>query len=304
METINEFTAIETFSGAVGPLGVHNAGVKSLLAVDFDATVQKVFELNYKDNYEVPFLNADIFKLSAEEIMEMAGIEEKELFLFTSTSPCQGFSVAGKKDPFDYKNALFLKSQQLISKIKPKFLLMENVPGMAMPFNSPIFNEINIRFDTVLSDYNIECRKLNAIFYGANQTRERLIFIGVRKDIGIMPPYPIPDLEGANSRRIKDILPTIDGVYCGQSIKRVNLKSAFFNTITAGECFQIMDNGDLRDPTTDELKLIAGLPEWFSFEGISPNNIHKIIGNAVPVQFMETLVSTIKDAYLNFNRSH
>lgn len=295
----NELTAVELFCGAVGPMGVHNAGVKSLLAVDFWDKAQKAFEQNYKDKYHIPFLHADVFKLSAKEIMELAGIKKEELFLLIATSPCQGFSVSGRKDPFDFKNALFLKSQELIAEIKPKFFLLENVPGMAMPFNAPIFNEINIRFNTVLSDYNIECRKLNAIFYGANQTRERLIFIGVRKDFGIMPPYPMPDYEGANCRRIKDILPDIDGVYCGQAIKRVNLKDAFFNTITAGECFQIMEKGVLRNPTTEELKLIAGLPEWFTFEGLSPREIHTIIGNAVPAQFMQCLVQAIKDAYLS-----
>jgi site-specific DNA-cytosine methylase len=174
---------------------------------------------------------------------------------------------------------------------------MENVPGMAMAFNAPIFNEVVRRFNEDLGDYNIECRKLNALFYGANQARERLIYIGVRRDINISPPFPEPDLEGASNRRIRNILPTIDGIYSGQADKSVRLPDAFINTVTAGECFQIMDGGALRNPTVDELKVIDGLPEWFSFEGLSHGDIHTIIGNAVPAQFMQTLVECIKNAY-------
>lgn len=295
----SKLTAVELFSGAVGPIGVHNAGVKGVLAVDFEQKVQDAFEQNYKGKHHVPFLKANIFELSAEQIMERTGLSKGELFILISTSPCQGFSVSGKKDAFDMKNALFIKSQELVAQLKPKFFLMENVPGMAMPFMAPIFNEIKNRFQFDLSDYVVECRQMNALFYGANQARERLIFIGVRKDLNMAPPYPEADLIGANNRRIGNILPYIDGVYSGQSEKTVRLPDSFFNTITAGECFQIMEQGALRSPSIDELKVIAGLPDWFSFEGLTHREIHTIIGNAVPAQFMETLVRTIKEAYLS-----
>jgi site-specific DNA-cytosine methylase len=299
MTNNHDLTAIELFSGAVGPMGVHNAGVKSLLAVDNWTKAQKAFEQNYQGEYYIPFLSADLFTLTTEEIFECTGLKKGELFLMISTSPCQGFSVAGKKDPFDYKNGLFLKSLKLVEEIKPMFFLLENVPGMAMPFNAPIFNEIVYRIHHDLQDYNIECRQLNALFYYANQSRERLIWIGVRKDLNIAPPYPEPDIEGANERRIRNLLPYIDGIYCGQSEKRLNLPDSVINTVTAGECFQILEKGVLRPPTIEELKIIVGLPEWFSFEGLSHADIHTIIGNAVPVQFMQSLVQAIKDAYLN-----
>lgn len=295
----SKLNAVELFCGAVGPLGVHNAGVKSLLAVDAWKEAQQVFEQNFQGGHHVPFLNADIFKLTAAEILERIGLTQGELFLLIATSPCQGFSVSGNKNPFDYRNGLFLKSQELVREIKPKFFLMENVPGMAMPFMSPIFNEIKNRFQNDLSDYRVECKKLNALFYGANQARERLIFIGTRKDLNIAPPFPLPDCTGAENRRIRNILPHIDGVYAGQAEKTVKLPDSFLNTVTAGECFQIMSKGMLRNPTIEELKTIAGLPDWFTFNGLNHREIHKIVGNAVPAQFMQTLVEAIKDAYLN-----
>lgn len=299
----SDLNAVELFSGAVGPIGVHNAGVKGVLAIDSWKTAQQVFEHNFQGEHYVPFLNADIFKLTAEEILERIGLSIGELFILISTSPCQGFSISGCKDPFDFRNGLFLKSQELVAKIKPKFFLMENVPGMADPFMAPIFNEIKDRFLNDLSDYHVECRILNALFYGANQARERIIFIGVRKDLNIAPPFPQPDYIGAENRRIKDVLPLIDGIYSGQADKTVRLPDSFINTVTAGECFQIMSNGVLRNPTVEELKTIAGLPDWFSFDGISHRDTHKIIGNAVPAQFMQTLIEAIKDAYLNSVKS-
>lgn len=299
----SKLTALELFSGAVGPIGVHRAGVKGVLAIDFEQTVQHAFEQNYKDEHHIPFLKEDIFKLSGKEILERTGLSKGELFILISTSPCQGFSISGNKNPFDMKNALFIKSQELVAELKPKFFLMENVPGMSMAFMSPIFNEIVNRFNNDLSDYHVVCKKMNALFFGANQARERLIYIGVRKDLNIAPPFPEPDLEGANNRRIRNILPNIDGVYSGQAEKTVRLPDSFFNTITAGECFQIMEQGALRNPSIDELKIIAGLPDWFSFEGLTHREIHTIIGNAVPAQFMETLVRTIKNAYLKSSSS-
>jgi DNA (cytosine-5)-methyltransferase 1 len=290
--------------GGVGSLGQHNAGIKGVLAIDNWKVAQEVFEQNFKDEKQVEFLNTDIFALTAEEILERTGLKAGELFLMTATAPCQGFSIAGKKNPFDIRNALFLHSQELIAKVKPKFFLMENVPGMTMPPMTPIFNEVKYRFQTVLKDYNVDCKKLNALFFGANQARERVIYIGVRKDINIKPPYPEPDIAGALKRKISYVLPDIDGIYAGQSKKLVKLPDSYLMTVTAGECFQIMDKGTLRSATTEELRTIAGLPDWFSFEGISAHDIHKIIGNAVPVQFMESLTRAIKDAYLNGTQSH
>ena len=301
-ETLN---AVELFcGGGIGSVGLHNAGIKGLLAIDNWNVAQEVFEKNFKDEKFVEFLNTDIFSLTAEEILERSKLNAGELFLMTATAPCQGFSIAGKKDPFDFRNALFMHSQELIAKVKPKFFLMENVPGMTMPTMTPIFNEIKYRFQTVLKDYNVECKILNALFFGANQARERVIFIGVRKDVNIKPPYPEPDLEGALSRRISYVLPDIDGIYAGQSKKLVKLPDSYLMTVTANECFQIMDKGTLRSASTQELRAIAGLPDWFSFEGISAQHTHKIIGNAVPAQFMESLARAIKNTYLNGTQAH
>lgn len=296
-----KLTAVELFcGGGIGSVGVHNAGIEGVLAVDNWEPAQKAFEQNFKDERFVPFLNTNIFKLTSDDILKKTGLSRGELFILIATSPCQGFSISGKKDPFDVRNALFLHSQELIAEVKPKFFIMENVPGMDMPTMTPIFNEIKYRFETALKDYNVECWKLNALCFGAYQARERLIFIGTRKDLKISPPYPEPDIEGAMRRRIMDVLPGIDGVYAGQAKKTVKLPESYLMTVTAGECFQLMDNGVLRSPTTEELKKIAGLPDWFSFEGLSSHEIHKIIGNAVPVQFMQSIVESIKDAYLDF----
>jgi DNA (cytosine-5)-methyltransferase 1 len=290
--------SIELYCGVMSPIGVHNTGVKCALAVDYSASVEKAFTSNFKGKRYVPFLNADIESLTAMDLLSSAKVEKGRFFLMVITAPCPGFSISGKKDPFDRRNALFLHGQKMIKETNPEVFICENVPGMAMPYMTPIWNEIKYRFEELADVYNIQCMEMNALFFGSCQVRNRLIFVGVRKDLGFAPVFPEPDVNGAASRRIKDLFPHIDGIYTGQSEKSVRLPDSYLMTATAGESFKIMQDGCLRKATLDELKIIAGLPDWFSFDGLTDAEIHRIVGNGVPVPFMERLVETLKNKYL------
>jgi site-specific DNA-cytosine methylase len=296
--------SIELYCGVMSPIGVHNTGVNCALAVDHSDSVEKAFTTNFKGKRFIPFLNADIENLTSTDILSNAKVQKGQFFLMVITAPCPGFSISGKKDPFDPRNALFLHGQKMIKETAPEIFICENVPGMALPYMTPIWNEIKHRFVELSDTYEIQCMEMNALFFGSCQVRNRLIFIGIRKDLGFAPVFPEPDVNGALSRRIKDLFPQIDGIYTGQSEKCVKLPEAYLMTATAGESFKIMQDGYLRKATLDELKIIAGLPEWFSFDGLSETEIHRIVGNGVPVPFMESLVVALKNKYLErFNEN-
>ncbi|MFR2606192.1 MAG: DNA cytosine methyltransferase [Waltera sp.] len=103
--------------------------------------------------------------------------------------PCQGFSLTGPRNFDDKRNRLYLAVIEMVKEYKPKGFIIENVPGMTTLYQGQIKDEILKRFRKM--GYNIECKILIAADYGVPQMRKRLIFMGIRKDIGV-PHFPEP----------------------------------------------------------------------------------------------------------------
>lgn len=179
-------TVISTFAGCGGSsLGYSMAGFRELLAVEWDDNAVETFKLNFPD---VPVYHGDIAKLSVEQVMEMTGLQPGELDVFDGSPPCQGFSTAGKRKFNDDRNQLFREYARLLRGLKPKVFVMENVSGMVKGKMKLIFAEI-LR-ELKASGYKVSARLLNAMYFNVPQSRERMIFIGVREDLGIEPGHP------------------------------------------------------------------------------------------------------------------
>ena len=188
-------TVISTFAGAGGSsLGYSMAGYRELLAVEWDNNAVETFKLNFPG---VPVYHGDIAKLSVEECMRLAGLTgPQQLDVLDGSPPCQGFSTAGKRDFNDDRNQLFREYVRLLRGLQPKVFVMENVSGMVKGKMKLIFADI-LR-ELKASGYVVSARLLNAMWFGVPQSRERMIFIGVREDLGIAPSHP-----KAQSRQIK-----------------------------------------------------------------------------------------------------
>lgn len=174
-----EPTLISTFAGCGGSsLGYKLAGYKELLAIDFEKNAVETFALNFP---EVPVWQKDITKVTGKEILEFCKIKKGELDLFDGSPPCQGFSTAGKRKLTDTRNDLFKDFVRLIIDLQPKVFVMENVSGMMKGGYKGKFNEIV----QTLKDtgYNVKVKLMNAMWYEVPQSRERLIFIGIKKDL-------------------------------------------------------------------------------------------------------------------------
>lgn len=181
-----QFTVISTFSGCGGSsLGYKLAGFKELLAIDYNKNAAKTFKLNFP---EVPFLLKDIKQVTNKEIFNITNLKVGELDILDGSPPCQGFSIAGKRDVNDNRNTLFLEYVRLIKELKPKIFIMENVAGMLIGSMKQLFLEILTTLKSL--DYNVKVKLLNAANYGVPQSRRRLFFIGVRKDLGFEPIFP------------------------------------------------------------------------------------------------------------------
>ena len=177
-------TVVSTFSSAGGSsLGYHMAGMRELLAVEWDNNKVATFKANFPD---VPVFHGDIHDLPVEQALEMAGVEPGELTIFDGSPPCQGFSTAGHRILEDPRNSLFTQYVRLLEGFKPKAFIFENVKGMIVGNMKPVFRQIMDELSGC--GYRIRAQIINAANFGVPQNRHRLFITGIREDLNIEPP--------------------------------------------------------------------------------------------------------------------
>jgi len=180
-------TVISTFAGGGGSsMGYHMAGFRELMAVEWDKHACKCLRENFP---HVDVWEGDIGELSVAEVFRRTGLERGQLNVFDGSPPCQGFSTAGKRRYVDDRNVLFKHFVRLLDGLQPKVFVMENVAGM-------VKGDMRVMFAEILNDlravgYDVKAWVLNAKHYGAPQSRQRLIFVGARSDLGKTPTPPL-----------------------------------------------------------------------------------------------------------------
>ena len=176
--------AIDLFAGCGGlSKGFMDAGFNIIVGVDNDQAALNTFVKNHNGAVA---LNADLsLQDTFEQIKEIAG--ERKIDVIIAGPPCQGFSLTGPRDFDDKRNKLYLAVIEMVKQYQPKAFIIENVPVMSTLYKGQIKEEILKRFRDM--GYNIECKILCAADYGVPQIRKRLIFMGIRKDIG-EPEFP------------------------------------------------------------------------------------------------------------------
>lgn len=198
--------AIDLFAGCGGlSKGFMDAGFDVIVGVDNDQAALNTFKLNHKG---ATALNADLSKQETfDEIKRIAG--DRSIDVIIGGPPCQGFSLTGPRNFDDKRNKLYLAVFEMVKQFNPKGFIIENVPGMATLYNGEIKDEILKRFRKL--GYNVECKILCAADYGVPQMRKRLIFMGIRKDIG-EPTFPNPIFTPENYRTCRDALSDLPGL--------------------------------------------------------------------------------------------
>lgn len=183
---MKQFNVIDLFAGCGGlSKGFIDAGFKVLIGVDNDQAALNTFEINHEGAIA---LNADLSeKKTFKTIRELTSMCPIDVVI--AGPPCQGFSVTGPRNFDDPRNKLYLAVIELVKQYKPKGFIIENVPGMATMYQGQVKDEIINRFKKM--GYNIDSKILLAADYGVPQMRKRLIFMGVRSDIG-HPRFPEP----------------------------------------------------------------------------------------------------------------
>lgn len=200
--------AIDLFAGCGGlSKGFMDAGFDIIVGVDNDQAALNTFVKNHNGAVA---LNADLSKQETfDEIKRIAG--DRGIDVVIAGPPCQGFSLTGPRNFDDERNKLYLAVIEIVKQYRPKAFIIENVPGMATLYEGQIKEEILRRFRTM--GYNIDCKILCAADYGVPQKRKRLIFMGVREDMG-KPEFPEIKFKPENYRTCRDAvsdLPSLEG---------------------------------------------------------------------------------------------
>lgn len=124
--------AIDLFSGCGGlTLGLKQAGFDVVGAVEIDPLAGETYQHNHP---EVFLWRQDIRKITSSQILKELGLKRGQLDLMAGCPPCQGFSsirrLNGKRRIRDEQNDLVFEYLRLVRSLRPKALMMENVPGL------------------------------------------------------------------------------------------------------------------------------------------------------------------------------
>lgn len=183
---------VELFAGAGGLVqGFLQTGHFELIALsDIDENAKSVFEANYPNSN---YIGCDITDLTSQQILDVA--DGRRVAGLVGGPPCQGFSLAGRKDPNDLRNAHVRDYIHFVSALEPDFLLMENVPQI-------LFHELfQFLLQSLEQNYVVRFAILNTALYGVPQTRHRAIVLAFHRRLGVSPVVPSPT-HGFNNEKL------------------------------------------------------------------------------------------------------
>lgn len=194
VEPQNQYSVLELFAGAGGlAVGLESAGLKCVGLNEIDRFACQTLRKN-RPHWNV--LEGDIREVDFSDF-------ENNVDVVTGGFPCQAFSYAGKKLGLaDARGTLFYEFARTVQKVKPIICVGENVRGLLSHDNGRTLQGMVSILDEI--GYKVvPVKVLKAINYKVPQKRERLILVGVRKDVQIMYEYPKPSHKIYN---LKDAL--------------------------------------------------------------------------------------------------
>jgi DNA (cytosine-5)-methyltransferase 1 len=308
----NGYNVVSTFSGAGGScLGYRMAGYHVLWANEFIPEAQDVYKLNHPNSV----LNTDdIRAVNAGDILDSTALRVGEIDILDGSPPCASFSTAGKRDAGwgeikKYSSTkqrvddLFFEYARLLKGLQPKVFVAENVSGLVKGVAKGYFKLILQELKDC--GYNVKAKVLDASWLGVPQRRQRLIFIGVRNDIDIVPVHSAVLGYQYNTA---DALPHIKRVKHGG--RKNNWRNTYrphptiTQTLTSptaylsgGEYVTEQAIKDYRRMTIEELLRVQGFPDDFQLMG-SFNQRWERIARTVPPVMMYHIAKTIEDKIL------
>jgi DNA (cytosine-5)-methyltransferase 1 len=281
---------VDLFAGCGGlSLGFQNAGFDIVAAFDNWIPAIEVYQANFKH----PIFNQDLSKKESYEVITSFNPE-----MIIGGSPCQDFSIAGKRDENLGRADLTYSFANIISFVRPKWFVIENVNRIKTSETLPKIIKLLKK-----SKYGLTSIVLDASYCGVPQARKRYFLIGelngkdnsleyylnknlakkpmtifdyLGNDLGLEYYYRHPrSYQRRGIFSIHEPSPTIRGV--NRPVPKTYKKHQ-------GDACDLNDN--LRPLTTIERSCLQTFPKSFEFKG-SKSNLEQMIANAVPVKLAE-----------------
>jgi len=312
---INEkYNFIDLFCGAGGiTQGFVDAGFNPISSVEINEIASATHIKNFPN---CKHYTGDIEKYCTKDF-----VANEKIHVVTGGPPCQGFSVAGKRDPNDPRNKLFREFVRVVGELQPEYFVMENVPGILTIQNGEVRKAIIDSFAEI-GYSNVSVAILEAAHYGVAQFRSRAIFIGNKNNLP--NPFPAPMLTNDEYIPIEDAIkdlpqfervPKINHEWTKHSkdfekrISKVKPGNSLYDTYADAfkrqylgvPSMTIKENhgGTHIHPTLNrcisarEMARLQSFPDKFIFEGSMKKAMWQI-GNAVPPKLAEMIAVTLK----------
>ena len=170
---------VSLFAGCGGlDLGFEKAGIDVVWANEYDSSIHATYRINHPNTQ---LCTLDIRDIRANDIPDCDGI--------IGGPPCQSWSLGGKSLGIeDDRGKLVYDYIRIVNEKKPKFFIMENVPGMVTPRHINAFNEFLNLFRN--AGYVVKYELMNAADFQIPQERQRVIIVGTRNDLNVEYLFP------------------------------------------------------------------------------------------------------------------
>lgn len=181
---MNTYNIVDLFAG-VGGLSYGFSNLRQfniVMANEIIKDISVAYSLNHEN---VNILNCDINDLTKEVIYEAIG--DKTIDIVVGGPPCQSYSTLGKRQLDDRAN-LFLQYKRVLTIIRPRAFVFENVTGILSMDKGRLFDRVKEEFEEL--GYILKSQVLNAVDFGVPQQRERVILVGFRDENNFEYPKP------------------------------------------------------------------------------------------------------------------
>jgi len=223
------FTVVSTFAGGGGSsTGYRLAGGKVVAINEFVEEAVATYSRNFPDT---KVILGDIKAITGKDLLEVGGLQPRELDILDGSPPCSAFSTSGKgkkgwnreKKYSDGKTVtnienLFLEYIRIAEDIQPKVIVAENVEGITSRAAIEKLRDFVTGFEHITPGYKMVYQVMDASKFGVPQSRMRTFFVGVRSDV--FEALGLEEYELAG--RIYPMSTTSQGVSIGSAIEGID----------------------------------------------------------------------------------
>jgi len=279
-----KYTFIDLFCGCGGlTQGFFQAGLNPIGSVEIVEVAANTHKLNFP---KCKCFIDDIKNLKPKKYFNISSID-----LIIGGPPCQGFSIAGKRDPNDPRNNLFYEFVRVVNELKPSYVVLENVPGI-LTMKSGKVKEAIIEEFAKIGYPNMSVAVLESANYGIPQFRPRAIFIANKYNLPNY--YPSPQFDKTNYKPIESAISDLSPDVPNPSINHEWTKHSknFIERIS-----KVLPGGSLYESFFDAFKRqYPGLPSMTIKENHGGTHIHPYLNRCISAREMARL-QTFPDSF-------